>query len=154
MTPLNLQLPLLQCGAFQTKTCWNFLSKCLLGGICHCFTDPLATLIIQSIRSTPIYLLFMIFLRCRFWVNHHLLDIFQRPLWRVVKGRSQAYVAKVVSELKDVRTSTGVTSVVRLSGQSEDAPAVRVTDDAGGQDLFHQVVLATHRWELSKFFAH
>lgn len=86
-------------------------------------------------------------------MNHHLLDIFQRPLWRVVKGRSQAYVAKVVSELKDVRTSTGVTSVVRLSGQSEDAPAIMVTDDAGGQDLFHQVVLATHRWELSKFFA-
>ena len=33
----------------------------------------------------------------RFWVNHHLLDIFQRPLWRVVKGRSREYVIKVVA---------------------------------------------------------
>ena len=33
----------------------------------------------------------------RFWVNHHLLDIFQRPLWRVIKGRSRTYVDKVIS---------------------------------------------------------
>ncbi len=33
----------------------------------------------------------------RFWVNHHLLDIFQRPLWRVVKGRSREYVKRVCS---------------------------------------------------------
>ncbi len=31
----------------------------------------------------------------RFWINHHLLDIFQRPLWRVVKGRSDSYVKRV-----------------------------------------------------------
>jgi predicted NAD/FAD-binding protein len=30
----------------------------------------------------------------RFWVNHHLLDIIERPLWRVVKGRSKAYVVR------------------------------------------------------------
>lgn len=30
-------------------------------------------------------------------VNHHLLDIFQRPLWRVVKGRSNEYVKRVCS---------------------------------------------------------
>lgn len=33
----------------------------------------------------------------RFWVNHHLLDIFQRPRWRVVKGRSREYVKKVAA---------------------------------------------------------
>ena len=26
----------------------------------------------------------------RFWVNHHLLNVVERPLWRVVKGRSKA----------------------------------------------------------------
>ena len=31
----------------------------------------------------------------RFWVNHHLLDLFQRPVWRVVKGRSVQYVNRV-----------------------------------------------------------
>lgn len=33
----------------------------------------------------------------RFWVNHHLLDVFQRPRWRVVKGRSREYVKKVAA---------------------------------------------------------
>lgn len=33
----------------------------------------------------------------RFWVNHHLLDLVQRPCWRVVKGRSKTYVDKVLA---------------------------------------------------------
>ena len=33
----------------------------------------------------------------RFWVNHHLLDLVQRPLWRVVKGRSRTYVQKILA---------------------------------------------------------
>ena len=33
----------------------------------------------------------------RFWMNHHLLDLTQRPVWRVVKGRSQTYVKAVLS---------------------------------------------------------
>jgi predicted NAD/FAD-binding protein len=39
---------------------------------------------------------FPVQLLVRFWANHHLLDIFQRPLWRVVKGRSKSYVDKVL----------------------------------------------------------
>ena len=33
----------------------------------------------------------------RFWTNHHLLDVLQRPVWRVVKGRSRAYVERILS---------------------------------------------------------
>ena len=33
----------------------------------------------------------------RFWSNHHLLDMLQRPLWRVVSGRSKQYVDKIVA---------------------------------------------------------
>ena len=33
----------------------------------------------------------------RFWVNHHLLDLLQRPVWRVVSGRSRQYVDKFVA---------------------------------------------------------
>lgn len=43
----------------------------------------------------PQVLQFPVQMLIRFWVNHHLLDIFQRPLWRVVKGRSQEYVKRV-----------------------------------------------------------
>ena len=33
----------------------------------------------------------------RFWVNHHLLDLLQRPVWRVVSGRSCQYINKIVA---------------------------------------------------------
>ncbi|MEW5297105.1 MAG: hypothetical protein WDW36_000333 [Sanguina aurantia] len=74
----------------------------------------------------------------RFWVNHHLLDLSQRPLWRVVKGRSRAYVEKVLLELPDVRTSTPVASVVRGGG------GVTITTAAGHVERFDDVVFATH----------
>lgn len=32
-----------------------------------------------------------------FWVNHHLLDLYQRPCWRVVSGRSKQYVDRIVA---------------------------------------------------------
>jgi predicted NAD/FAD-binding protein len=47
----------------------------------------------------------------RFWVNHHLLDIFQRPLWRVLCDRGEAYVKEVLKHIHCVRTSTPVQSV-------------------------------------------
>jgi predicted NAD/FAD-binding protein len=31
----------------------------------------------------------------RFWENHHLLDLVQRPVWRVVKDRSRSYVSVI-----------------------------------------------------------
>ena len=40
---------------------------------------------------------FPVQLLVRFWMNHHLLDIFQRPMWRVVKDRSERYVERVVA---------------------------------------------------------
>lgn len=52
----------------------------------------------------------------RFWVNHHLLDVLQRPLWRVVKRRSETYVNAVLSCVQSVRTSTPVKSVTVQQG--------------------------------------
>lgn len=40
---------------------------------------------------------FPVVMLVRFWANHHLLDLFQRPLWRVVKDRSRSYVNKIVA---------------------------------------------------------
>ncbi|GAX82389.1 hypothetical protein CEUSTIGMA_g9817.t1 [Chlamydomonas eustigma] len=78
----------------------------------------------------------------RFWVNHHLLDIFQRPLWRVVKGRSQEYVKRVISELRDVRTGRPVASIKRPSAKG--GGKVIITTEQGEMDQFDAVVLATH----------
>ncbi|KAG2492394.1 hypothetical protein HYH03_009340 [Edaphochlamys debaryana] len=83
-------------------------------------------------------MLFPVKMLVRFWVNHHLLDIFQRPLWRVVKGRSEVYVKRVCQELPDVRTSTPVKRVTR------GAEGVTVETAAGGREAFDDVVFATH----------
>ena len=53
----------------------------------------------------------------RFWVNHHLLNVVERPLWRVVKGRSKAYVDAVVAALPEgsARLRTAVVAAERLA---------------------------------------
>lgn len=47
----------------------------------------------------------------RFWVNHHLLDVLQRPNWRVLRDRGESYVKQVLKSISSVRTSTPVQSV-------------------------------------------
>lgn len=48
-------------------------------------SDGLLSVLLQMM-DTPIITL------VRFWENHHLLDLVQRPVWRVVKDRSRSYV--------------------------------------------------------------
>lgn len=88
---------------------------------------------------------FPVVMLVRFWANHHLLDIFQRPRWRVVVGRSRSYVDRVISELPDVRTSTEVLKVFCASGDlgesSQPGVIVKASD---GDTHFDDVVLATH----------
>ena len=75
----------------------------------------------------------------RFWVNHHLLNLIERPLWRVVKGRSKAYVDAVCAALPDVRTSTPIESVRRTPN------GVVVTETrTGACETYDDVVLACH----------
>lgn len=45
----------------------------------------------------PQVLAFPVQMLVRFWANHHLLDLVQRPCWRVVKGRSKQYVDRVLA---------------------------------------------------------
>mmetsp|Transcript_20913 Transcript_20913/g.47922 ORF Transcript_20913/g.47922 Transcript_20913/m.47922 type:complete len:1441 (-) Transcript_20913:534-4856(-) len=75
-----------------------------------------------------------------FWKNHHLLDVLQRPVWRVLKYRSKAYVDAVVAELPDVRTSARVISVHRVP---KGGVSVR-TDNSKKAEHFDAVVMATH----------
>ncbi|KAL4856846.1 Tuberculostearic acid methyltransferase UfaA1 [Chlorella vulgaris] len=76
----------------------------------------------------------------RFWANHHLLDITQRPCWRVVSGRGKQYVDKIVAGLPDVRTATPIQSIESLGPQGP----VRVVAVGGEAAEFDSVVLATH----------
>ena len=76
----------------------------------------------------------------RFWSNHHLLSLLDRPVWRVLKGRSQAYVHAITAHLNDVRTSSPVESVKRLPG----GVGVEVTVRGKPPEVFDHVVMATH----------
>ena len=40
---------------------------------------------------------FPVVMLVRFWQNHHLLDLIQRPVWRVVKNRSRSYVDAILA---------------------------------------------------------
>ncbi len=73
----------------------------------------------------------------RFFVNHGLLNITDRPQWRTVTGGSKVYVRRVLQDLGDVRLGAAVTHVTR------EEELVRVTTGETSV-LFDQVVLCTH----------
>ena len=58
-------------------------------------TPYMYALHVRLIRSNKQCFAFNIQVLVRFWVNHHLLDLVERPQWRVVKNRSRSYVEKV-----------------------------------------------------------
>jgi predicted NAD/FAD-binding protein len=72
-----------------------------------------------------------------FCQNHGLLQIFDRPLWRTVKGGGREYVRKIVTNLHDVRIACPIHAVTRTTD------GLRVMH-AGGSEGFDQVVLACH----------
>jgi predicted NAD/FAD-binding protein len=75
----------------------------------------------------------------RFFDNHGLLSIDDRPEWRTVNGGARVYVEKLASGFDcRVRLATPV-AALRRSGTG-----VEVRDTRGGVDRFDQVVLACH----------
>ena len=76
----------------------------------------------------------------RFFKNHGLLSVKDRPQWRVIEGGSREYLRPLCTRFSD-RISTGnpVMKVVRRAGQGV---TLRMAD--GRQLMFDQVVLATH----------
>jgi len=76
----------------------------------------------------------------RFFENHGLLQILDRPKWWVIKGGSKQYVKKIISGFeKDIRLSTPVHSVIRR----EKSVMIKFGVDMS-EEKFDAVVLATH----------
>ena len=73
----------------------------------------------------------------RFCQNHGLLQVFDRPAWRTVKGGGREYVWRIAEQLDDVRIACPVHAVTR------DAVGLRVTHGEGSEH-FDQVVMACH----------
>ena len=76
----------------------------------------------------------------RFFKNHGLLQVKNRPQWRVLRGGSQSYLAPLCAPFaKNIRTNCGVTAVIREAGQS---PKLRT--HRGEELTFDDIVIATH----------
>lgn len=75
----------------------------------------------------------------RFFVNHGLLELKERPQWWTVDGGSRDYVNRIRRRLPaDVDTNRPARSVKRVPG------GVAVRDDGGTEQIFDQVVMACH----------
>lgn len=84
----------------------------------------------------------------RFFENHGLLGLMDRPRWRTVTGGSHEYVKKLMASLGErVRLDTAVTAVRRVDG------AVRIWDAKGGVADYDQVVMAVHPDQALKLLA-
>ena len=74
----------------------------------------------------------------RFFKNHGLLSVSNRPQWRVIEGGSSAYIAPLTAAFKDkIRLNCPVTRVER------DEHGV-VIHSAAGSEQFDKVVFACH----------
>ena len=88
---------------------------------------------IESMLDFP--LLFFV----RFFKNHGLLSIRNRPQWRVIKGGSRQYLAPLTSNfLHRIRTNTHIESISRVDGQV----TIRTRD--GDCATYDYLVMATH----------
>jgi predicted NAD/FAD-binding protein len=74
----------------------------------------------------------------RFFHNHGLLQINDRPQWRTVRGGGREYVARLAAGIADIRLRSPVVRVQR------GAQGVEVSTAAGPSQRFDQVVLACH----------
>jgi predicted NAD/FAD-binding protein len=75
----------------------------------------------------------------RFFRNHGLLSLTERPRWRTINGGSRKYVEKLTAPFLDrVRTKTPVTRIER------DGQGVTIHSAGAGPERYDQVVLACH----------
>ncbi len=84
----------------------------------------------------------------KFCCNHGLLELWNRPVWRTVKGGSREYVARMKSRFANrIRLSTSVEAIRRVEGR------VQLNDAHGGQHVFDDVVVATHADQALRMLA-
>jgi predicted NAD/FAD-binding protein len=97
---------------------------------------PMASAI-WSASTSQVYTFDALFF-IRFFFNHGLLNIVNRPQWRVIKGGSREYIAPLVAPFRDkIRLGTPVRTVLRSNNQ------VTISSDHG-REKFDQVIFACH----------
>lgn len=75
----------------------------------------------------------------RFFANHGLLQLKDRPTWRVIRGGSREYVEKLVAGHRDrIRLNSPVKSIRRIDDR------VELRSTTGGREIFDYVFVACH----------
>ena len=84
----------------------------------------------------------------RFFKNHGLLSVKDRPQWRVISGGSRSYVEALVAPFREhIRLNCPVKWLRRQPGQVEIKPR------GGAVEYFDQVIIATHSDQALRLLA-
>jgi predicted NAD/FAD-binding protein len=93
--------------------------------------------------NTEMMLNFPLAFFVRFFRNHGLLNVRNRPQWRVIKGGSRSYIDPLSKAFKqNVELENPVTSVTRVT-QSNGRPGVRVQSKRCS-DEYDEIIFACH----------
>lgn len=103
----------------------------------HHYLVPMGSAIWSA--STAVMLDFPLQFFVRFFKNHGLLSVNNRPQWRVIEGGSSQYLAPLTASFKDrIRTRSPIIAVTR------NPQSVTLTLQDGSTEQFDQVVMACH----------
>ncbi|XP_010670961.2 uncharacterized protein LOC130589343 isoform X1 [Beta vulgaris subsp. vulgaris] len=125
----------------RTETLGHFIKS---RGYSELFQKAYLVPMCASIWSCPsdTVMNFSAFSILSFCRNHHLLQLFGRPQWLTVKGRSHCYVSKVREELEvrgvQVKTSCEVQSV----STSDEGCTLSCSD--GSNEVYDKCIIAVH----------
>ena len=112
---------------------------------CRDYLVPMGAAIWSA--STQVMLEFPLVFFVRFFKNHGLLSVSNRPQWYVIPGGSRAYLAPLTHSFQDrIRTRVRITSVRR------EEQRVLITSEYG-QESFDQVIFACHSDEALELLA-
>ena len=114
------------------------------GGYSQAFIDGYVMPMAAAIWSCPIerMMAFPLSTFVRFWHNHGLLQVSDRPRWFTVAGGARQYVERIIADVHRLALNTPVRRVLPADVGNAGA-GVKVVTDAGIEH-FDQVVLATH----------
>ncbi len=134
----NRQAPELLAGQDQEMTVGEFLER---GHYSQQFSQNYLLPMGAAIWSCPtgVFAKFPIRFIVEFYQNHGLLNVRNRPIWRVVDGGSRSYVQAIVRKLGDrIRLNSPIKNVRRLS------ECIEVITAVGETETFDHVVFACH----------
>lgn len=126
----NLETPLTSLEAYLEEN-----------GYCQAFRDDHLLPQAAAIWSTPLKEIgqYPAASLIRFFLNHGMMSIVGRGLWRTVGGGSRAYVEKLTEAFRGEARKG-----VRVAGVRRDANGAEVRLTSGARERFDQVVIATH----------